>query len=484
MILRCRRAFFTSLIVLAACGSSNHSTPDASTPGDTGPVLPKCSDGVDNDGDGLVDYPYDPGCIAPNVDDETDDCPSGPHCPQCGNGIDDDLNGKTDYPNDPSCSSAADPDEYFHNPVACGSGLMIKDMPITGTDSVTLDMSSTSEVVSSCGGGGGSLAYAYEIHVPKATVIFATTDDPGTTADTVLDLRSSACSDAGAEIACNNDVSASDKRSTITQLVAPGIYYLVVQGMNNTVTGGYNLHLSFLEPEGQMCTDTSQCAPGLVCRVPLAQTDMVCAKPMCSDGVDDDADGKNDFPDDPGCTSTDDNDETDDCPNGPNCPECGNGIDDDNDLATDYPADNTCTSASGTTESCVSHEPVATSSRRRRRWATRPRRPMTRGRHVHSSSATAPDLMYRLDLPATTDLHLDLSASFDSVTALYGATCAGTELTCSDPLDMTRHQPPWRDLLLPRRRLGVADRARSRSTSPARLRTGRAARARSHNRAP
>ena len=106
MILRCRRAFFTSLLVLAACGSSNHSTPDASAPGDTGPVLPKCSDGVDNDGDGLVDYPNDPGCIAPNVDDETDDCPSGPHCPQCGNGIDDDMNGRTDYPNDMSCSSA------------------------------------------------------------------------------------------------------------------------------------------------------------------------------------------------------------------------------------------------------------------------------------------------------------------------------------------------------------------------------------------
>ena len=32
---------------------------------------PGCADGIDNDGDGLVDYPADPGCFSPNDDDET-----------------------------------------------------------------------------------------------------------------------------------------------------------------------------------------------------------------------------------------------------------------------------------------------------------------------------------------------------------------------------------------------------------------------------
>ena len=32
--------------------------------------LPQCSDGVDNDGDGLVDYPNDPGCDSPDDNDE------------------------------------------------------------------------------------------------------------------------------------------------------------------------------------------------------------------------------------------------------------------------------------------------------------------------------------------------------------------------------------------------------------------------------
>ena len=33
---------------------------------------PQCSDGIDNDGDGTIDFPADPGCTDPNDDDETD----------------------------------------------------------------------------------------------------------------------------------------------------------------------------------------------------------------------------------------------------------------------------------------------------------------------------------------------------------------------------------------------------------------------------
>jgi hypothetical protein len=60
---------------------------------------PACSDGVDNDGDGLVDYPADPGCLSPDDPWETVDCSDG---------IDNDGDGKVDFgPNgDPSCGSA------------------------------------------------------------------------------------------------------------------------------------------------------------------------------------------------------------------------------------------------------------------------------------------------------------------------------------------------------------------------------------------
>jgi hypothetical protein len=36
------------------------------------PPLPQCSDGVDNDGDTLIDYPSDPGCTSTSDNDETD----------------------------------------------------------------------------------------------------------------------------------------------------------------------------------------------------------------------------------------------------------------------------------------------------------------------------------------------------------------------------------------------------------------------------
>ncbi len=37
------------------------------------PALPQCSDGIDNDNDGLIDYPEDPGCESPEDDNETDE---------------------------------------------------------------------------------------------------------------------------------------------------------------------------------------------------------------------------------------------------------------------------------------------------------------------------------------------------------------------------------------------------------------------------
>ncbi len=65
-----------------------------------------CADGVDNDGDGLTDYPNDPGCTSATDNDETDPVPA-----QCADGVDNDGDGLTDYPNDPGCTAATDDDE-------------------------------------------------------------------------------------------------------------------------------------------------------------------------------------------------------------------------------------------------------------------------------------------------------------------------------------------------------------------------------------
>jgi hypothetical protein len=58
---------------------------------------PDCSNGIDDDGDGLVDYPADPDCSSPTDPSE------GVFV--CSNGIDDDGDGLIDYPEDPGCAS-------------------------------------------------------------------------------------------------------------------------------------------------------------------------------------------------------------------------------------------------------------------------------------------------------------------------------------------------------------------------------------------
>jgi len=70
-----------------------------------------CSDGVDNDGDGFVDYPVDPGCTGPEDASELGTT-------QCDDGIDNDGDGFIDL-DDPNCSGPNDNQE--RNKV-CGLG--------------------------------------------------------------------------------------------------------------------------------------------------------------------------------------------------------------------------------------------------------------------------------------------------------------------------------------------------------------------------
>jgi hypothetical protein len=63
-----------------------------------------CSNGIDDDADGRVDFPRDPGCIFAADSDEAD--PG--FAPQCANMRDDDRNGRIDFPDDPGCRFAAD----------------------------------------------------------------------------------------------------------------------------------------------------------------------------------------------------------------------------------------------------------------------------------------------------------------------------------------------------------------------------------------
>ena len=69
---------------------------------DAGPQT-ACADGLDNDRDGRVDFPDDPGCADAADDDEADPEP----LPGCADGIDNDDDGLFDIA-DPDCTSALD----------------------------------------------------------------------------------------------------------------------------------------------------------------------------------------------------------------------------------------------------------------------------------------------------------------------------------------------------------------------------------------
>src|SRR3712207_9160487 len=61
----------------------------------TGPAFGQspsaCSDGVDNDADGLTDHPSDPGCGSPNSDSEVNE-PN--EASACSDGVDNDNDGR------------------------------------------------------------------------------------------------------------------------------------------------------------------------------------------------------------------------------------------------------------------------------------------------------------------------------------------------------------------------------------------------------
>lgn len=84
-------------------------------PTSAGVVASACSDSSDNDGDGKVDFPDDPGCSSTSDTDETDP-------PACSDGSDNDTDGKIDFgsgpDNEPGCSNANDIDETDPTPPA------------------------------------------------------------------------------------------------------------------------------------------------------------------------------------------------------------------------------------------------------------------------------------------------------------------------------------------------------------------------------
>jgi len=108
-------AMRTSALDIESPGSDRDSGAGLVHAQDAGTLLEltECQDGIDNDGDGLVDHPADPGCDGP--DDPSEHAAALP----CDDGLDDDGDGLADYPADPGCR---DPEWPLEDP-QCQDGI-------------------------------------------------------------------------------------------------------------------------------------------------------------------------------------------------------------------------------------------------------------------------------------------------------------------------------------------------------------------------
>jgi hypothetical protein len=395
-----------------------------------------CKDGIDNDGDELLDYPMDPGCDVSLDDDEEDDCPNGPGCPACSNGVDDDADDVIDYPDDLGCNTASDTDEFNADPSICGANVPLQPLPPDGVVDGFLDADGSNELISlQCGGSGTESVFQIVLDQPISLV--AATNFQETEVDTVLYLRSE-CRESTTELVCNDDVGTA-KGSRIRADLDPGTYYLVVDTRNSGAAGAYHLEVDRYVAVGEPCDpdDASlSCAPGFFCRKKTpGAAGTTCEKPECSDNRDFDGDGFDDFPDDPGCDSPQDNSENDSCPDGASCPQCADGVDnnDTEDSKIDYPADPGCSSASDDTEKdCTDSDPLLA--------ITKPSLTGSTGTLTDdfvpecNGLNTAKDRAYRLVVPGNlTTLTVDTDgSSLDTVLTIRADECTAPELDCDD----------------------------------------------------
>lgn len=117
-------AAMVTVTLLALAGGASGSVGEPPPPGgnicfDCNPPT-QCEDGRDNDSDGKIDYPADPGCTGTEDPDEADNTGGSPPPPpsppggsytQCSDGWDNDADGLTDMNDVTGCTSPSDNNE-------------------------------------------------------------------------------------------------------------------------------------------------------------------------------------------------------------------------------------------------------------------------------------------------------------------------------------------------------------------------------------
>ena len=358
---------------------------------------PDCDNAADDDADGRVDA-EDPGCSGAGDLDETDPDPA----PSCGNGLDDDENGLTDWPEDPACTGPA----RWTEGSVCGPDLSVR--PLETVERVDERSESRSAVVDApatddrldlpCADRPG-LEHWFVLPVERRSRVQLWVEDAEGRAPRAL-AAFSACSDGFVD--CRPRFAAGP---LVLQDVPAGPLYVAVEASVDPTGAG---------------------TPWVV----RATIDSLVR--ACNDGLDNDGDDRIDRAD-PGCALELDDDEGDEPEP---LPECGNGLDDDADGVTDYPEDPQCRFAGTVTEapSCEADVPV-----------TRVRGPgetrlslRTAGRSFYEATcgggARGPEQVVVLTLDERSDVSLVIENNDYDTVLFVRRVCddAATELACND----------------------------------------------------
>jgi len=397
--------------------------------GNTTPTCenPVCSDGRDDDGDQKMDFPADPGCSSPTDTDEADDCPSGPSCPACANGVDDDMDGHTDFPDDTSCGAASGVTELCTSSEAL---TVVTAFPINGTTTGAFN-----DHTPTCAANMHSAPdKLFQLDLPAMTSLSLSASSTSLPAiSPVLSMYGASC--GGTPISCAAAPATGPAVLTPGPLTA-GTYYLVVDG-KTTDAGSFTVTATgVIAADGTCGTPLLAgftCAVGSACTPVAGGTGSTCRPTACNDHIDQDGDGRFGYPDDPGCTSVTDTDETDDCPSGPNCPACANGRDDDMDGATDYPADTVCSAASGATElGCpTEHDPILMVTAGTTMGTTAG---LANDQRPSCGTSNAPEQVYLLSLPQPVQkLIVDtFGSAYDTILSVTDPVCTTPAMGCND----------------------------------------------------
>src|SRR3989344_2980513 len=343
------------------------------------PPSPQCSDGTDNDSDGKIDYPNDPGLADASDNDESDDPPPPPPDPEddlteCSNELDDDDDGSIDL-DDSGCAEFAPKitvmkiltnDNTGTAELSAFSFFVDLIEVFLGTPTV---FGPGSHAVSETGPGGYTASFSGDC-APDG-IVSLDIGESATCTVTNDDIDYPQCSDGvdndgdgdidGVDSGCanaeDNDENTPPVITIDTELVELTLHSsfdslsgvtvtdveddpdpsVVVGGdtVNTSATGTYVVVYDAVDSDGAAAEQKTRTVNVV--------------SPECSDGTDNDQDGKTDYPADPGCSSASDDDETNAPPPPPPSPQCSDGIDNDQDGLIDM-VDPGCTDSSDNDE--------------------------------------------------------------------------------------------------------------------------------------